>query len=168
MSDPTRVIVSLVVNGDHGMPTGHVEKADFSLANDTVLELESQWWWDEDEALEEWASNENTPKPACPHPRFEYDEARHVIRVDGHTFQVLGHRAHVGNIYWDGFLMSLRSSRALAKHLLKLGWQPDNYSETEGEFALNTLRESENLNSRSSSIGHQTDAPSALSGEART
>jgi hypothetical protein len=115
------VLVMLCVNDDRGGPSGHVSMAQFSNPWDEqhlefVLELESPWAEDID-----WDEDETDGVDDNPHAFFA--ERPGEIVVDDLAFPIIERREHVGNIYWNGYRMTVDAARKLALDLRALGWQ---------------------------------------------
>lgn len=100
------VIISLCENDDHGIPRGDVSAVHFTnaLNYDTppVLELESPY-----------VNDDYEPEgPKC-------ERRGHAIVIDGDWFPIRDFRAHVGNLSWNGYVVSLDMARLLAKVLVE-------------------------------------------------
>lgn len=106
MSDPTKPSPArfmLCVNGDQGIPTGHIEGVDFMAENDVRLELRACIW----------------PPSDC--PKFTYLEK--AIRISRRKFPILGYKIWVGNWCWDAVSMPAAAGADLLNYLKELGWQ---------------------------------------------
>lgn len=104
------VIVTLAVNDENGMESGKVVAAHFSVGTkyDTppVLELETGFVDDDDEL----------DGPTC-----ELVGMALTIGGDigGETYFIRDFRFHVGNIFWNGYVMTLDDARRLASSLVE-------------------------------------------------
>lgn len=93
----------LCVNGDQGIPTGHVEKIDFmGESGETALELDSCIW----------------PPSDC--PRFSRIE--NAVRISRRKFPILGYRSWVGNWCWDCITVTPAVGADLLNYIKSLGW----------------------------------------------
>lgn len=95
----------LCVNGDGGIPTGHIEGVDFMDADGVRLELRACIW----------------PVSAC--PRFSRLDG--AIRVSRRTFPILGYKEWVGNWSWDAVAMGGATGAEFLNYLKFLGWQSE-------------------------------------------
>ncbi len=102
--DDRCVIVSLCENDEYGMPSGKVTGAHFTdaLNYDTppVLELESNRIDDDFEPA----------GPRC-------DREGRTLIVGELSYEVRDFRPHVGNIFWNGYVITLRDARRMANDL---------------------------------------------------
>lgn len=104
------VLVSLCVNTEHGVYSGHVSAAHFDDAEGlTCLELESPW------------ADSLTDAEPNPHPTFARRAG--VIVIDGLDFPVTRGQHGVGNVFWNAYTMPLATARKLAIDLRGLGWR---------------------------------------------
>jgi len=118
------VIVSLAENDDHGMPNGKVTGAHFadSANYDTcpTLELESSFVDNEDEL----------DGPPCELRGKE-------LQIGARTYGVHHFRPHVGNLCWNGYMITLGDARALAHDLTaNHGFTSDGWTEGQPFLAL--------------------------------
>lgn len=108
MADQTLCTVSLCENDDHGNDSGKVRAVNFaegaSFDACPSLELESQYAEDED---------------------LRADLTGNTLIVGHERYRVRAFRSWVGNIYWNGYVISLKDGRRLANQLKDRGWHTD-------------------------------------------
>jgi hypothetical protein len=100
------VIIDLCENDDHGNESGKVTAVHFSdsLNYDClpVLELESTSV-DDDFELE---------GPSC-------DAVGNMLLIAGQPYRFHDRRSHVGNIFWNAYVVELKDARRLARDLIQ-------------------------------------------------
>lgn len=100
------VIAHLCENDDRGMPSGKVSGVDFADATSydapPCLELETTFCDDDLEA----------DGPEC-------ERRGRFLFVGASSYFVRGFRPHVGNIYWNGYALSLYDARRLVRYLIE-------------------------------------------------
>ena len=114
------VIVHLLCNNEHGLPSGHLPM--MQLGKDSSVQLEAMWWDDE---LRDWIG-----------PRFELRLNWHgryplvswaaapclgSIRIGRRPFRIIRHRHHVGHMCWDAVAMPLREFVRMVRWLRRMG-----------------------------------------------
>lgn len=96
----------LSVNGEQGMPTGHIEAVNLEGPDGTIADLVPGIW----------------PPSDC--PRFSRLKRgnKEAVRVSRRVFEITGYSTWVGNWCWDQITVTLPVGRELIHYLRSLKW----------------------------------------------
>lgn len=108
------VIIHLCENDEHGTEAGKVVAVHFSdelnYDRSPVLELESSFVTDGDG--DDDCDIGESDGPSC-------ERIGNLLLIAGHPYRFFDRRPHVGNVMWNGYVVSLKDARRLARDLLQ-------------------------------------------------